>query len=85
MHDSVLSQTLDPHKEVESFTYYSLSMDDIIVYPFVIKDEHSIIAIGYIDNARMELLYLNDGSNTIIDKLDLLNLKKEVISIGNLG
>ena len=74
--DIVLPQTLASHKELESFTYYSLGTNDI-------KDEYSLVAIGFIEDTHVEVLYLNDVSNMVINSLDLLNFKREVTAIEN--
>lgn len=62
--------TLGPlrNKTLETFTYYSDTLHESNIYPFIIYYQKQLIAIGYIDeNHDMDFLYLH---NTIMPLLD---------------
>ena len=79
-----LTGKLTPDKEVDSFTYFSMILDDEHVYPFIIIEKEQIISLGYIEESEMKLMYLSDGHTILIDHLETLNLEKEMITNGKL-
>lgn len=56
------------NKTLQTYTYYSDTLHESNIYPFILYYQKQLIAIGYIDeNHDMDFLYLH---NTIMPLLD---------------
>lgn len=56
-----------------------MALDDDQVYPFVVQDDQQILALGYIEEAEMKLLYLTDGKNILKNELDQIGTFEECV------
>ncbi|MEO2248508.1 SAUGI family uracil-DNA glycosylase inhibitor [Staphylococcus cohnii] len=60
------------NKILQTYTYYSNTLLEMNIYPFILYYQKQLIAMGYIDeNYEMDFLYLH---NTIIPLLDQRHL-----------
>lgn len=80
-----LSGDLSADKEVDTFTYFSMTLDDEHVYPFIVQDDDQIIAMGYVEEEEVKLIYLTDGKSIFIDELHLLDTNKESVQNETVG
>jgi len=80
-----LSGDLSADKEVDTFTYFSMTLDDEHVYPFIVQDDKQIIAMGYIEEEELKLIYLTDGKSIFVNELHLLNTNKESVQNETVG
>lgn len=80
-----LSGDLSADKEVDTFTYFSMTLDDEQVYPFIVQDDDQIIAMGYVEEEEVKLIYLTDGRSIFIDELHLLDTNKESVQNETVG
>ena len=60
------------HKILNTFTYYNDELHEISIYPFLCYLDKELIAIGYLDNFDLDLIFLNDTHQIIIDERYLL-------------
>lgn len=68
--------TLGPlrNKTLETFTYYSNTLHERNIYPFILYYQNRLIAIGYIDeNYEMDFMYLHNTAITLIDQRYLID------------
>ena len=80
-----LYEDLSADKEVDTFTYFSMTLDDEHVYPFIVQDDKQIIAMGYIEEEELKLIYLTDGRSIFVDELHLLETNKERVQNETVG
>ncbi|WP_414055555.1 SAUGI family uracil-DNA glycosylase inhibitor [Macrococcus equi] len=80
-----LMDNLSSDKPVDTFTYFSMALDDDQVYPFIVQDDKQILALGYIVESEMKLLYLTDGLKIIINELNLIEISKECVQRETVG
>lgn len=61
------------NKILQTYTYYSDSLHEKSIYPFILYYKKQLIAIGYIDeNHEMDFLYLHNTIITLLDQRHLL-------------
>lgn len=61
------------NKILQTYTYYSGSLHERSIYPFIIYYQKQLIAIGYIDeNHEMDFIYLHNTVITLLDQRHLL-------------
>ncbi len=61
------------NKILHTFTYYSDTLHESNIYPFILYHQKQLIAIGYIDeNHDMDFLYLHNTVMPLLDQRHLL-------------
>lgn len=61
------------NKLLQTYTYYSDTLLEMNIYPFILYYQKQLIAIGYIDeNHEMDFLYLHNTVITLLDQKHLL-------------
>ena len=61
------------NKILQTYTYYSGSLHERSIYPFILYYQKQLIAIGYIDeNHEMDFLYLHNTIMPLMDQTHLL-------------
>ncbi|WP_414052043.1 SAUGI family uracil-DNA glycosylase inhibitor [Macrococcus animalis] len=74
-----LLNNLSSDKKVDTFTYFSMGLDDDQAYPFIVQDDKQILALGYIVEAEMKCLYLTDGKNILKNELNQIGAYEECV------
>ncbi|MFY2829160.1 SAUGI family uracil-DNA glycosylase inhibitor, partial [Staphylococcus arlettae] len=58
---------------LQTYTYYSDTLHESNIYPFILYYQKQLIAIGYIDeNQDMDFLYLHNSVMPLLDQRYLL-------------